>query len=448
MLEYDGGHMKSWQLSRRSLLRGLGASVAVPWLEAMLPAEEGKKRPPLRVAFIYHPIGAESTAWKGSRGEGREFQLSPTLSVLEPVKDSMLVLDGLNGRPHPPGGHMGAAAVYLSSAKAGRTDSWGAETAITLDQVLAEKLSQGTPLRSLELSCNNVGRNMHSRYVSWRAPGLPTGIETDPRDVFARMFGDPQGDMYRRSVLDVVGEDARTLRLNLGQNDRRRLDEYLESVRTIERQITAHDRDSPSRPKPKMERPQGVPADLTAYLRLMGDLMVLAFQTDMTRVATLLFGDDTNEGTYARRLVDCGIDRTQFVGKIENRYLDFGHHSCTHDPAPTKPMIQAYDRWYVEQLLYVLQKLKSSQEGDGNLLDHSIIVYGCGNNGSGWVGHGIRDVACLLAGKGGGLLRNTGRQVSYANGTSLSNLWLTLCQLAGVEQREFGVSTGSLTGLG
>jgi hypothetical protein len=401
----------------------------------------------LRVAFIYHPIGAEATAWKGSRGEGRDFQLSPTLSILEPVKDSLLVLDGLNGRHHPPGGHMGAAAVYLSSAAHGRTDSWGAETAVTLDQVLAEQLSRGTPLRSLEMSCNNIGRNMHSRYVSWRAPGVPNGVETDPRDVFARMFGDPEGDFYRRSVLDLVGEDARRLRLNLGRNDQRRLDEYLESVRTIERQITAFERDAGRRPRPTMERPTGVPGDLTTYLRLMGDLMVLAFQTDMTRVVTLLFGDDTNEGTYARRLSDCGIDRAQFAGRVENRYLDHGHHSCTHDPVPTKPMIQAYDRWYVRQLLYVLERLRASREGNGNLLDHSIIVYGCGNSGTGWVGHGTRDVACLLAGKGVGLLPRTGRQVQFANGTSLSNLWLTLAQIAGIQRREFGVSTGTLTGL-
>ena len=439
--------MKSWQLSRRTLLRGVGAAVALPWLDAMLPAQGPANRPPLRVAFIYHPIGAEATAWKGSRGEGGDFQLSQTLSILEPVKDSLLVLDGLNGRSHPPGGHMGAAAVYLSSASQGRTDTWGAETAATLDQVLAEQISRKTPFRSLELSCNNIGRNMHSRYVSWRAPGIPSGVETDPREVFARMFGDPQGDFYRRSVLDTVGEDARRLRLNLGKGDQRRLEEYLESVRTLERQITNFERDATLRPEPSMQRPSGVPAKLTDYLRLMGDLLVLAFQTDMTRVVTLLFGDDTNEGTYARKLVDCDIDRAQFEGHVANRYLDFGHHSCTHDPEPTRLMIQAYDRWYVQQLLYVLQRLRASREGEGNLLDHSIIVYGCGNNGSGWVGHGTRDVACLLAGNGGGLLRRTGRQVQLAKDTPLSNLWLTLAQLAGIDRREFGVSSGTLTGL-
>jgi hypothetical protein len=165
-------------------------------------------------------------------------------------------------------------------------------------------------------------------------------------------------------------------------------------------------------------------------------------------VVTLLFGDDTNEGTYARRLVDCGIDRTQFADRVEARYLDFGHHSCTHDPTPTRLLIQAFDRWYVEQFRYVLDRLRATREGDGTLLDHSIIVYGSGNNGTGWVGHGTRDVACILAGGGGGLLRRTGRQVRFADNTPQCNLWLTLAQLAGIERREFGASTGTLTGLG
>jgi hypothetical protein len=440
--------MKSWHLSRRTLLRGLGATVALPWLEAMLPAQVQAARSPLRIAFLYHPIGAEATAWKGSRGEGADLRLSPTLSPLEPVKNHLLILDGLNGRTHPPGGHMGAAGPYLSSTPPGRTDSWGAETGITLDQVLAQRLSQGTPLRSLEMSCNSIGRNMHSRFISWQAPGVPSGVETDPREIFARMFGDPRADFYRRSILDAVSEDARSLRLNLGQGDQRRLDEYLESVRTLERQITAFEREAGRRPAPNFNLPDRQPQDLTTYIRLMADLFVVAFQTDMTRVITFMLGDETNEGTYARRLVDCGIDRNQFADRVAARYLDFGHHSCTHDPNPTRPMIQAYDQWYIRHLLYVLQRLRSIREGDGNLLDHSILVYGAASDGGGWPGHGIRDVACLLAGSGGGLLRRTGRQIQYRAGTPLGNLWLTLANLAGLERREFGVSTGTLADLG
>jgi hypothetical protein len=437
---------KSWRLSRRTWLRGLGATVALPWLEAMTPACAQTARPPLRVAFLYHPIGAEATAWKGSRGEGQALQLSRTLSPLEPVKQHLLILDGLNGRSHPPGGHMGAAGPYLSSTPPGRTDPWGAETGVSLDQVLAPRLSQGAPLRSLEMSCNSIGRNMHSRFISWQAPGVPSGVETDPREVFARMFGDPRGDFYRRSILDAVGEDARGVRANLGAGDRRRLDEYLETVRALERQIATFEANR--RPAPQFNLPARPPQALTDYVRLMADLLVLAFRTDMTRVITFLLGDETNEGTYARRLADFGIAADQFAGQVEDRYLTLGHHSCTHNPNPTRPMIQVIDQWYVRQLLYVLERLAAVREGDGTLLDHSIIVYGSASDGGGWPGHGTRDVACLLAGGGGGLLRRTGRQVQYRAGTPLSNLWLTLANLAGIERRQFGASTGTLADLG
>jgi hypothetical protein len=438
-------------ISRRTVLHGLGAAVALPWLEAMEPARlsaQATVRKPLRIAFLYHPIGAETTAWKGTTGEGQQMRLSPTLSPLEPVKEWLLVLEGLNGRQHPPGGHMGAAGPYLSSALPGKTDTWGAETGRTLDQILAEKLGDGMPLRSLEMSCNNVGRNMHSRFISWRAPGVPLGVETEPREIFARMFGDPKADFYRRSILDVVGEDARRLKATLGQADQGRLDEYLESVRTLERQIAAFEGETQKRPRPDLVVPEKQPASLPAYIKLMADLLILAFQTDLTRVVTCILGDETNEGTYPRRLVDFGIEREPLAGKVEAKYLDFGHHSCTHDPVPTRPLIQAIDKWYVQRLLYVLERLRSIREGDGTLLDHSIVVYGCASGGTGWPGHGLKDVACILAGKGGGLLKRPGRQVQYREGTPLGNLWLTLAQLAGIERKEFGASTGTLADLG
>jgi hypothetical protein len=136
------------------------------------------------------------------------------------------------------------------------------------------------------------------------------------------------------------------------------------------------------------------------------------------------------------------------AGQVAPQYLDWGHHKCSHDPKPTLPIIQAVDRWYVDQFLYLLQKLQAVREGEGTLLDHSIVVYGCANAGSGWPGHGLKDVACILAGKGGGLLPKPGRQIRYADGTSLGNLWLTLTQMAGIERKEFGRSTGTLSGLG
>jgi hypothetical protein len=447
--------MRNRRLSRRTVLRGLGAALALPWLEAMTPvrAESKAKKPPLRMVFLYHPLGAETTAWKGVKGEGKGMELSPTLKALEPVKEQLLILDGLNGRPHPASGHNRSACLWLSSAPPGKTDTWGVETDATLDQVLAPNLSAGARANSLEMSCSKVGSLMHALFTCWRAPGVPMGAETNPRDVFARMFGDKKEDANRRSILDVVSEDARRLKLNLGQSDRARLDEYLESVRSLERQITTSEQTTIKRPA-TAALPEKLPNALRDHVRLMIDLLVVALQTDYTRVMTCALGDECEASrgtTYERTLTDFGIDRTQFAGKVDSKYLDYGHHKCTHDPKPTLPLIQAMDRWYVDNLLYLLQKLQSIREGEGTLLDQCIVVYGCTNSSGtnmGWPGHSLEDVGCLLAGKGGGLLPRPGRQIRYRKGTPLSNLWLTLAQLVGVERKEFGRSTGTLADLG
>jgi hypothetical protein len=448
---------RSWHISRRTVLRGLGAALALPWLEAMRPlraATSQTGKAPLRVVFMYHPLGAETTAWKGVKGEGKEMQLSPTLKALEPVKEQLLVIDGLNGRPHPDSGHNRSACLWLSSAPTGTADAFGVETDVTLDQVLAAKLSEGARQKSLEMSCNAVGNLMHALFVSWSGKGVPQGAETDPRDIFARMFGDARNDRHKQSILDVVGDDARRLKLNLGQGDQRRLDEYLESVRSLERQIAAFAQGASSRPKPTIARPEQTPPSLRDYVTLMTDLLVVALQTDFTRVVTFTPGDESEGGagtTYARTLADFGIDKMQFADKVDAKYLGYGHHACSHDPKPTLPLIQAIDRWYVDRFLYLLQKMQSIPEGEGSLLDHSIVVYGNNNSSGtayGWPGHSLKDVGCIVAGKGGGLLPKPGRQVRYRDGTPLSNLWLTLAQKAGVERKEFGRSTGMLTDLG
>lgn len=443
-------------ISRRTMLRGVGAALALPWLEVMRPiaAANSTGKPPLRMVFMYHPLGAETTAWKGVTGKGKDLKLSPTLLALEPVKEHLLVLDGLNGRPHPSSGHNRSACLWLSSAPPGVADTWGVETHATLDQVVAPRLSAGARQKSLELSCNAVGNLMHALFVSWSGPGVPQGAETDPRDVFARMFGDAKEDRHRQSILDVVSEDARRLKTNLGRGDQRRLDEYLESVRSLERQIAAFAQGANRRPKPTIERPSAHPPSLRDYVTLMTDLLVVALQTDFTRVVTFTPGDES-EGTagttYARTLADFGIDKAPFAGKVDAKYLNYGHHACSHDPKPTLPLIQAIDRWYVDRFLYLLQKLQGIREGDGTLLDHSIVVYGCNNSSGaahGWPGHSLKDLSCILAGKGGGLLPKPGRQIRYRDGTPLSNLWLTLAQRAGIERKQFGRSTGTLTDLG
>lgn len=453
--------VKGEHITRRTILRGMGAAIALPWLEAMLPEVQGvpsqEARPPLRMMFLYHPLGAETTAWKGVTGAGRDMRLTPTLRPLESFKEKLLILDGLNGRRHPASGHNRSACLWLSSAAPNRRDTWGAETDVTLDQVLAPRLSRGARQQSLELSCTTVGNLMHAMNLSWRGPGVPVGAESRPRDVFARMFGDPREDRRHASILDLVGEDARALRARVGNADQGRLDEYLESVRSLERRIAASERER--RPAPPIQVPDRPPASLRDHVRLMLDLLVIAMQTGFTRVATCALGDESEGGpgtTYNRRLVDLGIDRQSLANRVEARYLDWGHHQCSHDPRPTLPIIQAIDHWYVEQLAYFLGRLHSINEGGATLLDNSIVVYGStnagGNGAGGWPGHGLRDVACLLAGGGGGLLRRPGRVVQFHGmrnqGVSLCNLWLTLGQMAGLENREFGISTGTLSDLG
>lgn len=438
------------------MLRGVGAALALPWLEAMAPlrAAEMAKKPPLKMVFLYHPLGAETTALKGVTGEGKDMRLTPTLNPLEPIKEQILILDGLNGRPHPASGHNRSACLWLSSASPGKADTWGVETDVTLDQVLAPKLSEGARAKSLELNCNKVGNLMHALFTSWSAPGVPMGAETSPREVFARMFGDPKDDRDRKTILDAVAEDARALKLKLGHTDRVRLDEYLESVRSLERQIDAFEQGSSKRPKPTLALPERPPQKLHDHVKLMLDLLVVALQTDYTRVITCGLGDETEGGqgtTYSRTLDDFGIDKKQLDGKVESKYLDWGHHKCTHDPKPTLAIIQAIDRWYVSQLLYLVQKLQSVREGDGTLLDNAVVAYGCTNSsgtGNGWPGHSLKDVCCILAGKGGGLLPKLGRHIRYKENTPLSNLWLTLAQMVGVPRKEFGRSTGTLADLG
>jgi hypothetical protein len=456
--------IKSWHISRRTMLRGVGTAVALPWLEAMSAVQAAETidgKPPLRIVFVYHPLGAETNAWKGVTGAGKDMKLTPTLAPLEPVKEHLLVVDGLNGRPHPQSGHNRSACLWLSSATAGKADAWGAETDVTLDQVLAPKLSAGARQKSLELSCTTIGKLMHAMNISWRGPGVPLGAETRPSDVFSRMLGDVEVDRRRKSILDVVGEDAHQLKLKLGCADHRRLDEYLESVRSLERQIADFEQGAADRPEPPIARP-GEPEGLRHHVRLMVDLLIVALQIDYTRVITCALGDESEaiQGTtYNRTLDEFGIDKTQFAGQIDPKYYDWGHHKCSHDPQPTLPIIQAIDHWYVEQFAYLLQRLQATREGDGTLLDHNIVVYGCANGGGqgkGWPGHDLRDVACILAGRGGGLLPKPGRQIDFygsekqdwKRGAPLSNLWLTLAQMVGVERKEFGRSDGTLSGLG
>jgi len=437
-------------LSRRTVLQGLGAAVALPLLEAMTPAQslarEAGKEAPNRLAYLYVPNGVQMPDWTPKK-TGRSFELPDLLEPLEPVRDDLLILSGLKldkAEAHGDGGgdHARAMASFLTCAHPRKTGGADLHAGISADQVAAGAIGQGTRFPSLEIGCEggrDSGRCDHGYScayqvnLSWRSESSPAAKEVDPALVFDRLFGREKGDgprreRRRRSVLDFVADDARRLQGKLGGADRRKLDEYLTGVREIERRI---DRGSPKVELggDKLARPSGIPSDYREHLRLMADLLALAFQADLTRVATFVFANDGSNRSYRE------------IGVSE------GHHDLSHhgnDPI-RKTRIKAINRFHVEQYAYLLARLKAIPEGDGTLLDHSMIVYGSGiSDGN---AHSHDNLPILVAGRGNGTLE-TGRHVRYSSETPLANLHLALLDRMRVPAKSFGDSTGSLGELG
>ena len=444
----------SRKISRRCVLRGMGAAVALPVLEAMAPRRAfagGGPPPPLRMAFFSIPNGVNNTYWF-PKDVGTNYVLPKTLASLEPVKGDLLVLSGLahdkaKANGDGPGDHARSNATYLTGCQARKTDGKDIRAGVSVDQIAAEKAGGQTRLSSIELGCEKgaMAGNCDSGYscaysssISWKTSTMPLPKEINPRAVFTRLFGDPnrlaeerdraKQAMYRRSVLDLVGDDAKSLDRELGLADRRKLEEYLEAVRTVEKQIQAAETDD-ARRRPAMEAPEGIPTEFPAYVKLMMDLLVLAFQTDSTRIATFVMANEGSNRTFPW---------------IEVRD---GHHSLSHHGGNVEKTekIQKIDQFYVEQYSYFVQKMKATPEGDGTLLDRSMLVYG------GAIGDGNRhnhdELPILLAGRGGGTIA-TGRHVRYARGTPLCNLFLSMLDRLGLREERFGDGTGRLPDLG
>ena len=442
-------------LSRRTALRGLGATLALPLLEAMTPrsalAASPAAKAPTRLAYLYIPNGVHRPDWT-PRTVGPGFDLPSILEPLGPVRDDVLVLGGLTldpARAHGDGGgdHARAMASFLTAAHPRKTGGEGLRAGVSADQVAAREVGQGTRFASLEIGCEG-GRDSgqcdhgyscaYQVNLSWRGASAPATKEVDPRLVFERLFADrarggraepafARREKRDRSLLDFVAEDARQLRGRLGSGDRGKLDEYLTGVREIERRI--------DRARPSVEvgpstlaRPVGIPADYREHLRLMADLLVLAFRADLTRVATFVFANDGSNRAYAS------------IGVPE------GHHDLSHhgqDPGKLAG-IRAINRFHVEQFAYLLARLKEAKEGEGNLLDHSMIVYGSGiADGN---AHSHDDLPILLAGRGNGTLE-PGRFIASPRETPLANLHLSLLDRMGVRAESFGDSTGRLAAL-
>jgi hypothetical protein len=381
--------------------------------------------------------------------EGSEFVVPKILQALEPLRQDVLVLSGLTcdkARPNGDGGgdHARASSAFLTGCQARKTAGANFRSGISADQVAAARLGEQTRLPSLELgieryrgtgNCDSGYSCVYEHTVSWRSPTLPLPTEVDPRLVFDRLFAERPNDpdrlkrsRRRASVLDAVLGEAKGLEHRLGGADRQKLDQYLSCVRELELRISRAETLPPVPPPEDASRPEGVPADLTEHFRLLCDLLVLAFQTDVTRIASFMFGREGSEQRYT------------MVGVNE------GHHELTHhrgDPAKIAK-VRTINTFHIEQFAHFLGKLKAIPEGDGTLLDHCMIAYGSGNSDGNR--HTHDNLPILLAGKGGGSLK-TGRHVRYAKGTPVNNLWLAMLDRMGAPTDRLGDSTGKLEGL-
>ncbi len=439
-------------ISRRTVLRGLGVAISLPWLESMGPltawAETSprSKPAPNRMAFLYVPNGINMADWTPA-AEGSEFELPPTLQPLAPVKDRLLVLSGLTAdkaRPNGDGGgdHARALGAFLTGAQPRKTDGTDIRAGVSVDQVAASRIGDQTWLPSLEIGCEagSMAGNCDSGYscvysstMSWRSATQPLPKEVNPKAVFERLFSTSpsaaraERDARRKSVLDFVREDSKDLAGRLGENDRRKLDEYFSSIRDIEQRI-AKSAESPSLPDAGYAAPAGIPKEYEEHLRLMCDLIVLAFQADVTRVCTFVLANEGSNKSYA------------FIQVRE------GHHELSHhgNDQAKKDKIRQINTFHVKQLAYLLEKLRSIPEGDGTLLDHAMIAYGSGNSDGN--AHNHNNLPILLAGGGCGTVK-PGRHVRYPDETPLTNLWLAMLNRLSVEVAQLGDSTGVLQGL-
>jgi len=458
-----------WPISRRTMLRGLGAAVALPLLDAMAPGVAGSVAnaatevagagsaggAPLRMASFFLPNGMVMEDWTPS-STGTGFELPPTLKALEPVREQITVMSGLaldnaRAKGDGPGDHARSAAAFLTGAHPYKTSGSDIKLGVSVDQVAAKAVGQHTRLPSLELGLDRgaLAGNCDSGYacayvsnISWSSETTPVPKEVNPSKVFDRLFG-PANERqaaefrakrlrYRKSILDFVAEDAKRLGRDLGKSDQRKLDEFTTSVREIEKRVE-RDREQQAKAKemakiPDVKLPEEIPDDIQEHFRLMTDMLVLAFQMDLTRVSTFMVASDGSDRTY------------RMLGISE------GHHTLSHHGNNKEKIdqIRKIDKFHVEQFAYFLKRLSEVKEGGKSLLDSSMILFGCG------IGDGNRhnhnDLPVLLAGSAGGGI-TPGRHLKYDRNTPLCNLYVSMLDRMGVKVDRFGDSTGPLANL-
>jgi hypothetical protein len=436
-------------LPRRTFLRGVGATVALPLLDSMVPALSALSRtaaaPTKRAGFMYVPNGQAMVNWVPTDA-GKHFTLSPILQPLAPYRDQVVVVSGLanleaESRELGTGPHTRCGSVWLNGVRPKRTEGADIRAGKTLDQYAADVLGTDTPLRSLEIAletnynvgnCDNGYSCAYVNTFSWRTPTTPLPMENNPRVVFERLFGDgastsPEDRSTRiredRSILDFVNLEVKRLAQNLGPRDRTKLTEYVDSIRDLERRIQLAEQQS-SREIPEIERPTGIPP-YEEHVKLMFDLQVLAYQTDMTRVITFMMAREKSDLVYTQ------------LGQTEP------HHAISHNRGSQEKMAlkQQIDTYHAKLFAYFLDKMQSTSDGDGSLLDHSIILYGSGLSDGDL--HTQRDLPIVVAGGGAGKIRG-GRYIRYPEGTPLTNLLLSLLYVAGVHAEQLGGSTGKI----
>jgi hypothetical protein len=429
-------------IDRRTLLRGIGAAIALPALDAMFPALAGSPKPPRRLAVVYVPNGIIMNDWKVAT-TGKDFAFTRILKPLEPFRREITVLSGLANHAAEKGqggGHAKATGSFLSGATPKYTAGPDVHAGTTFDQLVAQHWGTESRVSSLQIGCEDsrmVGNCdtgsscAYTNTLSWRNADTPLAVDVNPRSVFERLFGtiDPslpaavraRRALYRKSILDHTREDTQRLIVDLGPADRRKMDEYLTGIRQVESKIAAAESDPVT---PPSEKPPGIPFEYKDYVKLMFDLQAIGFQSDLTRVSTMMLGREGSVRTYP----EIGVPDP--------------HHPLTHHRGHPDfiEKVTKINCFHVELFASFVDKLKATPDGDGTLLDHSAILYGCAlSDGN---AHSSKDLPLVVAGHAGGL--KGGQHVAVEQGTPVSNLFVQLMNCVGLETERFADSTGQL----
>jgi len=435
-------------LPRRTFLRGVGVTLALPLLDSMVPALSAlgttAANPVRRLGFVYIPMGSAPAYWT-PKGEGQITELSPILNSLTPYLDQLTVISNLEHKnAYSTGNHATANCTFLSGTRAKLTDGSDYQMGITVDQIAAKHISHDTQLPSLELAtdfnyvvgnCDNGYACVYMNALSWSAPTSPLPAEANPRVVFERMFGDGGTLAERRtemtkngSILDWVMGDMAGLQRKLGPGDRTKVSEYLESVREIERRIQMAEKQNGSTLPEDLERPIGAPAEWEDHVKMMFDLQVLALQADITRVITFQVAREVSTRTYPQ------------IG-VPEAHHPTSHHQNDPEKIAKLAKINAY---HASMFAYFLGKLKATPDGDGSLLDHTLYLYGSGMGNPNV--HDHINLPIIVAGGAAGKMRG-GRHIRYDDSQPLANLHLTLLDKVGVKLDSFADSQGKMDDL-